>query len=229
MQPVQPEPVPVIALVRHRQPPHRAGAHVHMHAAHLHGGHVPVITVHHSGIAAHLSRVAVAHLAVVPAVTIHMGVVPVDHLAAVHLVMVSAAARRLVGLAAVAQQAAARADRGQRPLGIPVGESHPGLLQGPWNLGGTGGRRLGTRCGHGLPGTRHRCGHRGDRDPADQEDVGVRGRHGLRPAPAAQVIFGGQADGGGTWHGDGQHVRPGRPGPQQHPGQVHRSAPSRHA
>ena len=62
MQPVQPEPDPVIALVRHRQPPHWACAHVH--AGHAHIGHVPVVAVAHVAVGAiHVHR---AHVPVVP-------------------------------------------------------------------------------------------------------------------------------------------------------------------
>jgi hypothetical protein len=62
MQPVQPEPDPVIALVRHRQPPHWACAHAH--AGHVHIGHVPVVAVAHVAVGAiHVHR---AHVPVVP-------------------------------------------------------------------------------------------------------------------------------------------------------------------
>ena len=230
MQLIQPQAVTVITPVSHGQ------ATRYLHAtrrmivapAPMAGAAAGFATVIHAPVAVSLALILLACAAPLGVISIPMAVIVVSA-ARVVTVAAGVSIRPVTVRAAVTQRPEAGARRRKGLLGSTVTKPDPGRLQGRRDLTRMGRRRPGARRGHGLPGGLHHLRERRNGVPGNEQDVGISRRHRRRPAPAAQLLLGRQPDRGRTRHGRDQHMRPGRASPQQRPGQVHRSAPSRHA
>jgi hypothetical protein len=114
-------------------------------------------------------------------------------------------------------------------LVLGVGQERSGRVQARADVGRRPHLDPGPRRRDLLP---HRVDHRrelGAGCACDGQDVGV-GRPGRdRPAEAGERGLEREPHVGGAWHGHDENVRAPGGHPEQERGQVHRSAPSRHA